>query len=243
MEWLNLHTSSLDSEAFVGADPVDRATWLCLLRYCAGQENGGRIDHCEGWSDRKWQQTVRVTLKEVLRECGLWKWSEGGLQVTFYPTRKEEEVKRKRLGGLATVAKRWGANRVADSSPDSSAISLPDNSAYTEGKGREGKEREGEEEATSLAHLPSLQEVREWASLSAVPVEYAETLHARFTEDHCWLKHGRLVDWRRKWVRFWASDRASWTPPKKPAPIFDPQKNPPPAALFDGMADKAAQLA
>ena len=43
MNWLNLSIQTLDSENFLGSDPVERATWLCLLRYCNNWKNH-RID-------------------------------------------------------------------------------------------------------------------------------------------------------------------------------------------------------
>lgn len=105
MNWLNLNVQTLDSEHFLGSDPVDRATWLCLLRYCIGQENSGVIADCKEWTDRKWQQLVRVTKEEADRRCELWKWEGGTLTVWGYPVDKEDEVQRKRdagrLGGKA----------------------------------------------------------------------------------------------------------------------------------------------
>lgn len=162
MDWLNIHVSTLDSEAFVGAEPVDRATWLCLMRFCCGQENGGVIPQAREWSDRKWQQVCRVTLEEVVRECALWSWTEdGSLRVNFYPEEKEREVKTKRVAGKETARKRWDtpttlliapetmgaspANSPADSSASSSATSSAD--AEGEGKGREG-ERKGNGKGT-----------------------------------------------------------------------------------------------
>ncbi len=141
MEWVNLHTSTLDSPEVIGADPKERATWLFLLRYCCGQENGGMIRECARWGDRKWQQLVRVTRREVGIECGLWKWEGDDLRVNFYPTRRQQEIEAKRKAGRDTVAKRWGKQcSSTDGSPNSSAI----RSADTEGE-REGEvEREGE---------------------------------------------------------------------------------------------------
>jgi hypothetical protein len=139
MEWLNLHTSVLDSPEVVGADPLARATWLFLLRYCCGQENGGVIMDCGEWGDRKWQQLVRVTKREVSRDCDLWKWDGENMRVNFYPTKKQQEVEAKRKAGRDTVAKRWGKQSSSfDSSDNSSAIG----SADTEGEGK-GKEGEG----------------------------------------------------------------------------------------------------
>ena len=96
MNWLNLNIQTLDSENFLGSEPVDRATWLCLLRYCIGQENGGIIADCREWGDRKWQQLIRVTKKEAVRECDLWSWEGRDLIVWGYPVEKEEEIQLKR---------------------------------------------------------------------------------------------------------------------------------------------------
>jgi hypothetical protein len=107
MEWLNLHASMLDSEQFIGAEPVDRATWLCLLRYCAGQENAGIIRDCQQWGDRKWQQLARVTLLEVRRESALWEWQQNDLRVWAYPVDKEMEVQRLRRQSKEAADVRW----------------------------------------------------------------------------------------------------------------------------------------
>ncbi|MBA3622983.1 MAG: hypothetical protein H0W48_00635 [Methylibium sp.] len=85
MDWINLHVSVLDSPEFIGASPHERATWLCLLRYCVGQENGGVLEHCREWGDRRWQQQCRVTLREVRTKSDLWEWVEDRLVVRFYP--------------------------------------------------------------------------------------------------------------------------------------------------------------
>jgi hypothetical protein len=106
MEWLNLHTSILDSPAVIGSDPVDRGTWLMLLRYCIGQENGGIITACREWKDRKWQQVVRVTLSEVNNTSDLWKWNGDDLHIAHYPIEKQTEVQHLRyIGKLTTPAK------------------------------------------------------------------------------------------------------------------------------------------
>jgi hypothetical protein len=96
MNWINIETATLDSEEFVGSDPTERATWLCLLRFCAGQENGGIIKNCRTWPDRKWQQLARVMQAEVERETALWNWVDDDLHLWRYPTDKETEVKHRR---------------------------------------------------------------------------------------------------------------------------------------------------
>ena len=62
MNWINIQTTILDSEEFVGSDPVARATWLCLFRYCAGQENGGVPDELHAWVDATFGPGHRLTL-------------------------------------------------------------------------------------------------------------------------------------------------------------------------------------
>jgi hypothetical protein len=105
MNWLNISIQTLDSENFLGSDPTERGTWLCLLRYCIGQENGGTIFGCNQWSDRKWQQLVRITKKEAARSCELWSWDGNSLIVWGYPRDKETEVKEKRERAKTNGAK------------------------------------------------------------------------------------------------------------------------------------------
>lgn len=163
MNWLNLHSSVLDSPEVVGSDPVERATWLFLLRFCVGQENGGRIEGARNWKDRRWQQLCRVTLKEVEQISELWTWDGDDMLVQFYPVSKEKEVQAKRVAGKATVEKRWPnkkddepeAKEPADSSADSSAINSADSSGDTEGernRNRKGN-RKGKEDASPAAPL------------------------------------------------------------------------------------------
>ncbi len=111
VQWININVATIDSEEFLGAGPVERGTWLCLMRYCVGQENGGTILKCGEWSDRKWQQVCGVTREEVRLPCKLWSWwGEGSLNVAFYPIETEQWCQRKRTIGRRSVQKRW-ANR------------------------------------------------------------------------------------------------------------------------------------
>jgi len=99
MDWLNLHLPTLRSAEFLGSDPVDRATWLCLMAFCVDQENGGVIEGCSEWGDRKWQQLVGVTREEVTDCAELWEWKDGALIVMFYPKEKEDLIKARREAG------------------------------------------------------------------------------------------------------------------------------------------------
>lgn len=158
MDWLNLHTKELDSPEVIGAEPIDRGTWLMLLRYCIGQENGGRIDACGTWKDRKWQQLVRVTLAEVKRESELWTWETNDLVVTHYPSEKEKIVQTKR-----EIARVNGTNGGRPSKPTPEPILKPIlvNSGKAEGKGREGKGIEGNgREAEEAARAAEIELIR-----------------------------------------------------------------------------------
>ena len=156
MRWLNIEIATLRSPAFVGADPTERATWLCLLAYCADQENGGVIKGCRDWKDRQWQQTCGVTQLEAQLEADLWKWSGDDLRVSFYPACKEAEIRAKRkagaTGGRASGEARREAVLEAELPPE-----LP---AQIEGDlERKGKERNNKEEKeiefpTNLQTIP-----------------------------------------------------------------------------------------
>jgi len=99
VNWLNIELPTLRSEEYLGSDPVQRATWLNLLAYCADQENGGVIKDCHDWGGRRWLQLIGVTSDEVLSSSDLWEWKNNALHVWSYPKAKELEVKRKREQG------------------------------------------------------------------------------------------------------------------------------------------------
>jgi hypothetical protein len=161
MEWLNLHTSILDSPAVVGSDPIERGTWLMLLRFCIGQENSGKIADCRAWKNRKWQQLVRVTQKEVLTRSDLWSWEGNDLIVTHYPLDKQLEIQQMRdLGKRTSEAKRTAAkaNGTLGGRPAKNPTENPTteptetHAKPIEGKGKEiGREGEEEEEAATAA--------------------------------------------------------------------------------------------
>lgn len=143
MEFINIHIAHLNSAAFKGSEPICRATWLMLLQFCCTQENGGRIESCHEWGDRRWQQICAVTLKEVRTKCDLWSWEGPDLVVAFYPAKKEAEVRAKREAGVQTATRRWRPQ--ADSSATSSTDTLLPKELDAEGKVREGKVRGGKE--------------------------------------------------------------------------------------------------
>ena len=151
MNWLNLQTSVIRSPEYVGCDPIQRATWLNLMIYCAEQENGGVIPDCKCWKDRRWQQTCGVTKDEVGDQCELWSFDGENLNLWGYPTEKEVEIQRNResgsKGGKARTEAKISAvkaNGALGGRPKTQAETkakpkrnLSEN--LTEGKGKEGK--------------------------------------------------------------------------------------------------------
>ena len=145
MDWLNLHISTIDSPEATVCDPTRRATWIWLLRFCIGQENGGRIENCGAWGDTTWQQMAKVRLREVRAESTLWRWDGDSLIVHFYPAEKQDEVQAKRE--VARTNGRSGGRpkktNVGTNVGYSSKPTLVE-SVKAEGNGMERKGMEGE---------------------------------------------------------------------------------------------------
>lgn len=183
MNWINLNIQTLDSENFLGSEPVDRATWLCLLRYCIGQENGGIITDCLDWGDRKWQQLVRVTKKEATRQCDLWSWDGKTLIVWGYPVEKEDEIQQKReraktngaLGGRPRKAK--VETEIGTDKKPTLVISAK---AEGERKGKEVEEREcaGEKARQIVDAYPRREKVAECLSIVSKHLDEGEDFEA-----------------------------------------------------------------
>jgi hypothetical protein len=141
MNWLNLQTSVIRSPEYVGCDPVQRATWLNLMIYCAEQENGGVIPDCASWKDRRWQQTCGVTKPEVDDQCDLWSLDGENLTIWGYPAEKEEEIQKMRESGARGGKKRAENAAKSKEKQDSSSppSTLPSTPPSTERKGKEEK--------------------------------------------------------------------------------------------------------
>ena len=99
MRYLNILVSNLMSEEFIGSTPTNRATWLCLMRYCAVRENGGIIRDCGDWPNRKWVQICGVGKAEVEKPSKLWKRKNGKIVLKFYPKPQEKVTKILRKSG------------------------------------------------------------------------------------------------------------------------------------------------
>lgn len=120
MNWLNLATSVLSAPEYVRCRPVERATWLNLMLWCAVQENGGRIERAGTWGSRQWQQQCGVTRAEVLAtvQAGLLGWDpmpdgNGTLVVWGYPVEQEAAFRKMRGGGRAGGLRSGEARRGA----------------------------------------------------------------------------------------------------------------------------------
>lgn len=173
MEWLNLHTSVLDSPEVIGADPEHRATWLMLLRYCIGQENSGVIQSCRNWKDRKWQQIVRVTQAETQALSDLWTWHGDDLHITHYPLEKEAIVKGGRRGGKAkTQAKTQASRENGMNGGRRKTQAQPQ--GKTQQKGREGKEKGMEGNGTHRRSAPDECAARALHLVSLYPKKFKQ---------------------------------------------------------------------
>ena len=167
MRWLNIEIANLRSPAFVGAEPVERATWLSLLAYCSDQENGGVIKGCREWKDRQWQMTCGVLASEVSAQAQLWEWRGRDLRIAFYPVAKEAEVQAKRefasRGGRASGE----ARREAQLEAQLEAGGSQDGEADLERKGKERNVMEGKEKEVGVefpANLKSADFGAAWES-------------------------------------------------------------------------------
>ena len=146
MNWINIETKTLRAPEYIGADPVQRATWLNLLGYCSEQENGGVIDGAKDWKDRRWMQTCGVTLSEVEAESELWVWAGESLVLWNYPVTKENEVRLKRDGGRRGGEASGEARREAMLEASGEAMLEGVLEAELERKGKERKGRGIEKE-------------------------------------------------------------------------------------------------
>jgi hypothetical protein len=150
MNWLNIEIKTLTSPEFLGSDPIDRGTWLCLMRFCAIQENGGFIEGCQSWKDRKFQQLMGITKTEAESICELWEWQDDGILVWSYPKDKETEVKANRKNGAKGGRPRKKTHPVPGSTTqgkpfdneDQKPGGLPINNQVVL-NGQNGKEKEG----------------------------------------------------------------------------------------------------
>ncbi|WPX39417.1 hypothetical protein QET93_007690 [Akkermansia sp. N21116] len=160
MEFINIRTALFSSPEFIGAEPVQRATWIALLAWCCEQENNGIIRDCRSWKDRRWMQTCGVMASEVGEGCELYSWDGDDLAVFGYPAQIQASLNIKRtvarengkLGGRpknSPTVTNAGTEMETDGKPtlvsDGTCIGTDvetDGKTVREGKGRERKVRE-----------------------------------------------------------------------------------------------------
>ena len=123
MEYLSIPVRLFRSAEYIGAEPVVRATWLALLGWCCQQENGGVIEGCAPWGDRRWMQTCGVTEEEVWLESELYWWEGDNLVVMGYPTEIQETLEARRDLARAN-GKKGGRPKKADSETDQKPTSV-----------------------------------------------------------------------------------------------------------------------
>lgn len=151
MRFLNIEITVLKSAEFLGQEPVDRATWLCLQTYCTLMETGGVVTGCGQWGDRKWQQVVGITKEEAHRACPLWQWEGDSIILWGYNHFEEERIKTLR-SRASEAGKSSGARRSNQTvQPDGSTEPLnetvqPKGNRTDERTERKGKEKNEKKE-------------------------------------------------------------------------------------------------
>jgi hypothetical protein len=131
--------------------------------------------------------------------------------IEFNPANPTAEPENRRSGGK--TAGEVPANPTAE--PENRR-SGGKNSATDRQRDRE-RTIQTEREGPAQSEIPSDVEVRAWAERSGVDPDYAAQKLASTTEDNGWVRNGQLIDWRRKWLRWWSTDRAKWLKNKKTA--------------------------
>ena len=195
MNYLNIHTDFLRSETYLGSEPIERATWLNLMSWCATQENGGVIENAESWTDRKWQQLCGITLSEVETISLLYGFEDGNLVVSNYPVDKEAEVKAKRKAG-----KKGGRpKKTASTQPlvnkdfkphGSTMLKVNDNhqaeTVKTERNGREWKGMERKENNIASSSCPISSNDSDWELIWKNSLKVSRERSSRVKTEKAW---------------------------------------------------------
>lgn len=157
MNYLNLSIVDLTSEPFLGSEPIDRATWLCLMRYCAQQETGGVIADAADWGDRKWMQLCGVAKEEVHADSLLWQWDGKDLAIAMYPQEQEATAKARREAG-----KRYGAGHPKGKQKDGNSSPNSPPRVKVKDKGNDKDKDNGKDNGKEKKPFtpPTIEEVR-----------------------------------------------------------------------------------
>jgi len=214
VNWLNLKTSVKTAPEFVGCDPVHRATWLCLMLYCAEQENGGVILGCGSWGNRRWMQTCGVTKDEILDPCDLWQIEGGDLRLWGYPVEREAQVRAERDGGRrGGKISGFMRRKTKQIEPSPEPLSEPPLQAPLQASPeRKGKEGKGKEEHTACVPTGAREERNSYADSFLPPsidAVLAEAVVVGMSEQDAREFHEfwTAAEWRDK-----AGLRVRWKP-------------------------------
>jgi hypothetical protein len=207
VEYLNLHASVLDNEILATADDGPRSTWLHLMRFCIGQENGGRIAGAKDWSERKWLLTCRILPVATQAVTALWTWEGPDLVLWGYPMEKQREVRAKRKAARDTNRKRWASVSLSDTSSDSDNDTPSDSPSDS---GMEGKGMEGNIGKEGKGSTPILSDVLAYALEIGLSANEAEKFFDHY-EANGWRQsnrtrirswHAALRNWQRRGREF-----------------------------------------
>lgn len=235
MNYLNLPIEVLFSPEVLGANPTERSTWLMLLAYCVSQENSGTILGVGEWKDRKTQQILRLTNRELRANTPLWTWQGPDLHVTFYPIDKQQIVQRKRH-----IAHHNGTKNQPNTPPTPGPTSAPisvttlpptpePTTTPTPLKGKEGKGKEKEKEREAEQSPPPLLTI-DHETHPPTQARHLCTAHPKRALTKPALEAALLALDRHPYhtllagVRAYATQVATWTEAEKLNFITNPEK-------------------
>lgn len=235
MKYINLDIDVLRSEAYLGAEPVERATWLNLMAWCASQENGGVVEGAKEWGERKWMQICGITKEEATLVSTLYQFNDNGdLVVNLYPTKQEATMKAKREVAKTNGAKGGRPKKKPSSEtkekPTLETDNKPTSESVKKSKVKKGKEKE-EEGREHVALPPTLDDVINLA-ISFFPKldpdwvkSTARSFHGHFEMEHWTMANGRSLlpdKWKPRLQR-WLEDnyRNEANPQKLERPADD----------------------
>ncbi len=131
---------------------------------------------------------------------------------------KQQEFHQQRIeAGKASAkarAKKPLNERSNDLNDRSTSVQREGNSSSSSSSSSSEEERKRAREGVSQndeASIPTAAEIAWFGRMgAAIPEDYCQHYHAKVSETHGWVKNGRLIDWRRQVVRWWAGDKPTW---------------------------------
>lgn len=194
MRYVNLSVNILTSESFLGSEPIDRATWLCLVRYCCQHETSGIIQGAGSWGDRKWMQLCGITKDEAHRDCLLWYWEGDDLIVQYYPVEQEQAAQARREAG-----KRYGAGHPKAEQKDSK--SSPNRSPESPARDKDKDKDKGKDKGKGKFEPPTVEQVQTYCRERGNSIDPQKFVD--FYESKNWfVGKNKMQDWKAA-VRTW----------------------------------------